>query len=223
MHNAPHDLRDYILDELAPAQRAAVESWLAGSAEGREEVERLRLTCGALRSLPDEEPPRRIAFVSDKIFEPSPWARFLRWFRVDGPGFALGSAAVLAVLFAGLWATEPRLTAKAGGWTLAFGPQAETVAPAPAPVPAAKPAVVDQAVLDAKVQEAVAAERERMRKALEQTFAGMIEQRAHATEAKFSSELAGTREDVLSSLYITNAKFDQLLKAVSEPDVAVLR
>ena len=78
MSNAPHDLRDYVLDELTLPQRAEVERFLAASVEAREEVERLRLTHQALLSLPEEEPPRRIAFVSDKVFEPSRAAAFGR-------------------------------------------------------------------------------------------------------------------------------------------------
>ncbi|MCB1019493.1 MAG: hypothetical protein KDC27_06170 [Acidobacteria bacterium] len=216
MHNAPHDLRDYILDELTSAQQGEVETWLAGSPSGRAELERLRLTFGALRSLPDEEPPRRIAFVSDKIFEPSPWARFLRWFHVEGPRFALGSAAVLAVLFAGLWATEPRVTATADGWTLAFGNEA----PATAPVPSTPAPVVDEAAIQARIDAAVAADREQMRAELAQSFGAMIDERARKTEAKFSSQLEGTREDLGSSLYLINTKYEQLMKDLSETKFA---
>ena len=210
MHNAPHDLRDYVLDELDTAQRTEVETWLAGSTEGRQEVERLRLTFGALRSLPDEEPPRRIAFISDKIFEPSPWVRLARWVQAEGPRFAVGMAAALAVVFAGLWATEPTVTANAEGWSLAFG----------APPPAAPAPVVDQAAIETMIQQAVAAERERMRVALQQTLAASFEDRVRATEAKFSSELAGTREDIESSLYLTNSKVEQFLKELSQTEVA---
>ena len=218
MHNAPHDLRDYVLDELTPLQKTEVEGWLAGSSEGRAELDRLRLTFGALRSLPDEEPPRRIAFVSDKIFEPSAWSRFVRWFGAEAPRFALGSAAVLAVLFAGAWATEPRLTANADGWTVAFG--AEAVAPAATPAPAP---VTDEAAIQARIDQAVAADRERMRQALEQSVAAIVEERARKTEARFSNELAGTREDLESSLYITNSKYDQLMKDLNSIDLAVAR
>lgn len=58
--------------------------------------ERAAATVAALRSLPYEEPPRRIAFVSDKVFEPTWWQRF--W-AVPKWGFA--SAAMLsgAILF----------------------------------------------------------------------------------------------------------------------------
>ena len=43
----------------------------------REELDRLRLTEAALFALRDEEIPQRIAFVSDKIFEPSPARRWM--------------------------------------------------------------------------------------------------------------------------------------------------
>lgn len=60
------------------------------------EDERAAATVAALRSQPYEEPPRRIAFVSDKVFEPTWWQRF--W-AVPKWGFA--SAAMLsgAILF----------------------------------------------------------------------------------------------------------------------------
>ena len=38
---APHDLRDYLFDELTPEQRAEVQAYLDTSAEAREELERL--------------------------------------------------------------------------------------------------------------------------------------------------------------------------------------
>ena len=53
-----------------------------------EEAERLETTLAALRALPDEEIPRRIAFVSDKVFEPKWWQRFPVW--------GLASAAMLS-------------------------------------------------------------------------------------------------------------------------------
>ena len=53
-----------------------------------EEAERLETTLAALHALPDEEIPRRIAFVSDKVFEPKWWQRFPVW--------GLASAAMLS-------------------------------------------------------------------------------------------------------------------------------
>lgn len=73
MSCSPFDLRDFLFDELPAAGRRQVEAHLAGCAGCREELERLRLTTAALQSVPAEEIPRRIAFVSDKVFEPRWW------------------------------------------------------------------------------------------------------------------------------------------------------
>lgn len=54
-----------------------------------EERERLELTLNALRSVPDQEIPRRISFVSDKVFEPKWWQRIPVW--------GMASAAMLSL------------------------------------------------------------------------------------------------------------------------------
>ncbi len=71
---------------------ASEEAHIASCANCREELDRLRLTQGALLSLPEEEVPRRIAFVSDKVFEPRWWQRVWQ----SGPAMGFASAAVLA-------------------------------------------------------------------------------------------------------------------------------
>lgn len=86
------DLKAYFLEELPAAERAPVEKHLDACAGCREELERLGSTRAALAALPDQEPPQRIAFVSDKVFEP-------RWFETmwrSGPAMGFASAAVLA-------------------------------------------------------------------------------------------------------------------------------
>jgi hypothetical protein len=75
-------LRDYAFDELpagAAGDRARreMEQHLVGCGLCATELDQLRVTTAALRALPEQEVPRRIAFVSDKIFNPSPLARFL--------------------------------------------------------------------------------------------------------------------------------------------------
>ncbi|HEY7388803.1 MAG TPA: zf-HC2 domain-containing protein [Bryobacteraceae bacterium] len=92
MSCSPFDLKDYFLKELPAPERQQVDLHLKTCPACREEVDRLRLTETALASLRDEEVPRRLAFVSDKIFEPSPWARF--WSSGARLGFA--SAAMLS-------------------------------------------------------------------------------------------------------------------------------
>ncbi|MBN8733293.1 MAG: hypothetical protein J0L64_22350 [Acidobacteria bacterium] len=52
---------------------------------------RAAATIAALRALPYEEPPRRIAFVSDKVFEPTWWQRL--W---AAPKWGFASAALLS-------------------------------------------------------------------------------------------------------------------------------
>ena len=93
MSDSPYDLRDYLFGELTPEQRREVERYLKTSSEAREELEQLKTTESALLSIPDEEVPRRIAFVSDKVFEPSLSLRLWRDF----------------------WGAAPRLAFRAGG------------------------------------------------------------------------------------------------------------
>lgn len=85
-------LRDYAFDELPPAERRVMEQHLAGCGTCTTELDQLRLTAAALKTLPDREIPQRIAFVSDRVFEPSVWRRF--WSSGARLGFA--SACVLA-------------------------------------------------------------------------------------------------------------------------------
>lgn len=121
MSECPHDLRDYVLDELSEPERRAVEAYLAASPQATAEVERLRMTHRALTAVAEEQPPRRIAFVSDPVFEPSAGLRWWRAFWTAAPRFALGGAALLAVVFGGIWVTEPVVARSADGWELAFG------------------------------------------------------------------------------------------------------
>lgn len=121
MNCAPFDLRDYWLEELPAEERRQVEEHLEACGRCREELERLRGTQRALLRLKDEEIPRRIAFVSDKVFEPS---RAARWWAALGlyvPKLAASFALVLAVFFAGAWISKPSVTVAEGRWQIAFG------------------------------------------------------------------------------------------------------
>lgn len=91
--NQKPDLHGYVLGELSGAERKEIEQLLSTDAQLALEVERLRLTHNALRRLPDEEPPRRIAFVSDKVFEPKWWQV---WWN-SGARLAFAGASMLAV------------------------------------------------------------------------------------------------------------------------------
>lgn len=87
------DLKAYFLGEASPAERVSVQNHLHSCDACREEWERLDSMRTALASLPDEEPPQRIAFVSDKVFEPHWWQTIWK----SGPAMGFASAGVLAI------------------------------------------------------------------------------------------------------------------------------
>lgn len=107
MSCSPFDLRDYHLKELPEAELRQVESHVRGCAACREELDRLSLTETALLALRDEEIPQRIAFVSDKIFEPSPWRRWLAGFWGSAARLGFASAAMLSAALVFHAATRP--------------------------------------------------------------------------------------------------------------------
>ena len=82
------DLKAYVFGEEA----GAVENHLRSCQSCREELDRLRATHAAMMTLPEEEIPQRIAFVSDKVFEPRWWQTIWR----SGPAMGFASAALLA-------------------------------------------------------------------------------------------------------------------------------
>jgi anti-sigma factor RsiW len=86
------DLKAYVLGELTQRERGIVEGHVHVCQSCREELDRLNLTCSALASLEEEEIPRRIAFVSDRVFEPRWWQTM--WH--SGPVMGFASAALLA-------------------------------------------------------------------------------------------------------------------------------
>ena len=96
MSCSPFDLRDYFLKELTDPQQRQVEDHVTTCSSCFEEMEQLRLTEAALFSLRDEELPQRIAFVSDKIFEPSPVRRWWTAFWASGARLGFAGAAMLS-------------------------------------------------------------------------------------------------------------------------------
>jgi anti-sigma-K factor RskA len=96
MSCSPFDLRDYLLGELALQDRRQVEKHVHTCGGCRDELDRLQATHAALRSLADEEIPQRIAFVSDKVFAPSPWRRAAQAFWNSSARLVFASAAMLS-------------------------------------------------------------------------------------------------------------------------------
>jgi anti-sigma factor RsiW len=86
------DWKAYALGEMDPAGRDQAEAHANTCAHCREELAGLRLTLDALSTLREEDVPRRIAFVSDKVFEPR-W-----WQRIWSPSFAAGCVVAAAIL-----------------------------------------------------------------------------------------------------------------------------
>lgn len=211
MPECPYDLRDYLLDELTPRERAEVERYLESSSEARQDLERLRLTHTALQRLPDEEIPRRVAFVSDKVFEPSPAMRFWREFWTAAPRAAFGMAAVLLVLFGGMWLTQPAVTVDESGWRVAFG------APSPAAVPAAL--TPEQAEQVRQVVFRAIAERQQEQSAM---LASMISERrpeetvSPAEMARMRREVQEMRSDLGDSYTLIRRDIEKLFDAVGE-------
>jgi len=106
MSCSPYDLKDYFFEELAPAERGLVEEHLKQCPGCRGELGRLQVTGSALHAMRDEEPPRRIAFVSDKVLEPRWWQRLWQ----SGPQLGFAAAAMLAVAIL-VHAFEPAIAA----------------------------------------------------------------------------------------------------------------
>ena len=88
-------LRDYAFDELPAGERSGMESHISECGDCAAELDQLRLTTAALRVLPDREIPQRIAFVSDKVFEPSGLARFFGGFWNSASRLGFASACIL--------------------------------------------------------------------------------------------------------------------------------
>jgi anti-sigma factor RsiW len=95
-----YDWKAYALGELMASERREAEAH-ASSCEGcRQELASVRLTIDTLSALREEEVPRRIAFVSDKVFEPKWWQVFLR------PSFAAALVIAAAIVVHG-FVTRP--------------------------------------------------------------------------------------------------------------------
>jgi hypothetical protein len=91
------DWKAYALAELDSAARREAEAHAASCAGCREELSALRVTLDALSVLREEEIPRRIGFVSDKVFEPRWWQRGFR-LTFANPTFSAACVVAAAIL-----------------------------------------------------------------------------------------------------------------------------
>jgi anti-sigma factor RsiW len=90
-----YDWKAYMLGELAATERREAEGHAATCEGCRGELAHVRLTIDTLSALREEEVPRRIAFVSDKVFEPRWWEVFLK------PSFAAALVLAAAIVMHG--------------------------------------------------------------------------------------------------------------------------
>jgi anti-sigma factor RsiW len=98
------DLKAYFFGELPEDERRLVKAHLDADPAARAELSRLEATQAMLGFMQDEEMPRRIAFVSDKVFEPTWWQRFF----ASGAQLGFASAVLLAAAIAGHgWMSRP--------------------------------------------------------------------------------------------------------------------
>src|ERR1700689_3564316 len=93
------DWKSYALGELDSRARQEAEGHVAACADCQDELATLRVTLDAMATLRDEELPRRIAFVSDKVFEPR-W--YQTWYRTMMQAFLRPSFAAAGLIAAAI-------------------------------------------------------------------------------------------------------------------------
>src|SRR5205823_1811030 len=96
MSCSPFDLRDYFFGELPENDRRQADLHIKGCASCREELDQLRSTQAVLLTVPDEEIPQRIGFVSDRVYEPSVVRRWWAEFWGSAPRLGFAAAAMLS-------------------------------------------------------------------------------------------------------------------------------
>jgi anti-sigma factor RsiW len=148
MSCSPFDLNDYFLKELPDPERRQVEGHVRECHQCREELERLRRTEASLFALREEEIPQRIAFVSDKVFEPAPWRRWLAAFWGSAARLGFASAAMLSIAILVFALSRPAIRAPL-----------TSASATPADVQAQIQAAVDKAVHESELRQAVRTEK----------------------------------------------------------------
>jgi anti-sigma factor RsiW len=114
------DIKGYFLGETSRSERAEIENALAADPVLRHELEEWETLGIAMKSLREEEPTRRIAFVSDKVIAPSAWQTFWKTWFSGWPQVAMASS--LALSFAVLghgWISRPVATTASTAQTTA--------------------------------------------------------------------------------------------------------
>jgi len=96
MNCTDFEIRDYFLGELPEDDRERTSRHVSSCSGCKIELESLRHLRFALESLPDQEPPQRIGFVSDKVFVLSRPRRVWNAFWNSAPRLGFASAAMVS-------------------------------------------------------------------------------------------------------------------------------
>jgi hypothetical protein len=144
------DWKAYALGEMAAPARHEAEAHASSCNFCQDELAGLRLTLDALATLHEEELPRRIGFVSDKVFEPTWWQKWSQTFL--RPTFAAGCVIAAAILVHGYMrpVASPNATSSAAMDTAAI--EARVVAQVSAEVGQRMQAQMNDAVNSAVVK-----------------------------------------------------------------------
>jgi len=127
------EVKELLFGELKEPERSALMAHVSGCEACTIEYERLQATTAALGLVADQEPPVRIRFVSDRVFEQRWWQRVLGGGAIwANAGLALATCLAVAVL---IWFQTSR-----------------TATPGPPVLSAAEV----QKIIDARVGQAVA-------------------------------------------------------------------
>ena len=204
----PDEIKDYLLDELPPARRAAVEETLRADPAARAELERQRALLESLRGLPQEEVPRRVVLVpASGRGRPAAGRR-----GIGGPAAmprAALAAAIALLVAIGIWATGPSMSSTESGWTVEFG----RGVPRP-------PAWTEERLREIVRQELTRIDT-RWQLALQEVSqsAARVEWARSEFEA-LRRELAETHEDAVAGYEFVNLKHELLKRQLLEFDLA---
>ena len=200
MSCASFDLKAYQFGEATAAERRGVEQHARSCEACAAELARLNLTQATLMmGVREEEMPRRIAFVSDKVFEPKWYQRF--W-RPVAPAWGFLSAAALAgaIVFHAVW--HP-------GTIVVPNPMASVVRKSPAP------AGLSRAVVESLVRDAVAEADARSEKRARQLLVEM-EKRTEMQRVMMMAAMDANTEYLLK-------KYNNLYKMTASADTGAGR
>jgi len=194
MSCASYDLKAYQFGEASAAERREIELHARACQACGDELARLNFTQAALMSVRDEEIPRRVAFVSDKVFEP-------KWYkRPLGAVWGYASMALLAgaIVFHAVW-TPPAI--------ITTDPLAAVVHKT-APV---APAGLSRAAVESMVQTAVAEADARGEKRARQLLA--------ASEKRHELERAEMMATINASFEVLSKRYNNLVRMTASAEM----